>query len=90
MRFDKFYLRNVIKSIEERIIATQLDMTGLNILTEAATGAYCVTPVIAAMAGAKSVVAYTKDSRFGSINDVREGMYQLINAVGKLLPIKNY
>lgn len=73
--------------MENRIAATRLDLTGLSVLTEAATGSYCVTPVIAAMAGAKKVMAYTKDSRFGSVKDVFEETSQLINAVGKPLPV---
>ena len=36
------------------------------ILTEAATGNYALTPVIAAMAGADRVYTLTRDSRFGS------------------------
>lgn len=87
MRFDELYLRSVVKSIEERIRLTKLDLSGLNVLTEAATGAYCVTPVIAAMAGAKEVVAYTRDSRYGSVQDVISETQKLINAVGKSLPV---
>lgn len=88
MRFDENYLRFIVKSIRERINITRLNLSGLKILTEAATGAYCVTPVIAAMAGAKEVIAYTKDSRFGNIRDVFEQTHQLINAVDSALPIR--
>lgn len=42
-----------------------LDMRGKTVLTEAATGNYVVTSVIAACAGA-NVLAYTKDSSYGS------------------------
>jgi hypothetical protein len=87
MRFDRLYVRNVIRSIEERISLTKLDLSGLSVLTEAATGAYAVTPVIAAMAGAREVVAYTKDSRFGKIEDVMNDTNRLTAAVGRRLPV---
>ena len=87
MRFDRLYLRDVIRSIEERIGLIKLDLAGLSVLTEAATGAYAVTPVIAALAGAKEVVAYTKDSRFGKAEDVLDETNRLIRAAGRPLPV---
>jgi hypothetical protein len=42
-----------------------LDLRGLTVLTEAATGPYVVTPLLAALAGAR-VIAFTKDSVHGS------------------------
>ncbi|MBA4372533.1 MAG: hypothetical protein C0402_06680 [Thermodesulfovibrio sp.] len=87
MRFDALYLRNVVDSIEQRIKATRLDLSGLTVFTEAATGAYCVTPVIAAMAGAKEVAAFTRDSRFGKIDDVVRDTNCLIRSTGRALPV---
>lgn len=49
----------------------KLDLSGKVVLTEAATGAYVVTPVIAALAGAK-VYAFTKSTRYGSVEDVKK------------------
>ncbi|HET9717057.1 MAG TPA: hypothetical protein VFP60_12815 [Pseudolabrys sp.] len=62
--------------------ATQLNLSGMTLLTEAATGAYGVTPVIAAMAGARHVYAFTRSSRYGSVSDVMDWTLQLANAVG--------
>lgn len=87
MRFDRLYLRSVVRSIEERINLTELDLAGFSVLTEAATGAYAITPVVAAMAGAREVVAYTKKSRFGNIEDVMHETDKLIDAVGRQLPV---
>ena len=47
-----------------------LDLRGLEILTEAASGPFVVTPVIAALAGAKRVCAITRDSKFASASEV--------------------
>jgi hypothetical protein len=49
-----------------------LDLSDKVILTEAATGAYAVTPVLAAMAGAEKVFAMTRETRHGTVEQVRE------------------
>jgi hypothetical protein len=51
--------------VGEAVDRCALDLSGTTVLTEAATGAYVVTPVIAALSGAR-VVALTADSRYGS------------------------
>lgn len=51
----------------------QIDLQGKTVLTEAATGNYVCTPILAAMAGA-GVYAIAKDSKYGSV-------YQAQNAV---------
>ena len=61
----------VERLIHEAIEAFELDLTGITVLTEAASGAFVVTPLIAARAGA-FVVAVTRDSRYGTANDVVE------------------
>jgi hypothetical protein len=48
-----------------------LSLTNCTVLTECATGAYCSTALLAAMAGAK-VYAYGKDTRFGTRIQARE------------------
>jgi hypothetical protein len=60
--------------------ALELDLAGVRVLTEAATGAYRVTPVIAAAAGA-DVVAVTRNSRYGSVEEVRRQTFALADAV---------
>jgi len=47
-----------------------LDLSGLTVLTEAASGPYVVTPVIAALAGAARVIALTRDSRYATAEQV--------------------
>ena len=55
--------------IQEAIDRCRLDLRGLTVLTEAATGAYVVTPVMAAMAGAGRVFAVTRTNRFGTARE---------------------
>lgn len=72
----------VIQKIHEAINRLNLDLSGKTVLTEAATGAYVVTPLIAAMAGAR-VFAYTRDTRYGTVEDVRRQTLELYHETGR-------
>lgn len=48
----------------------EVDLRGSTVLTEAATGLFACTPVIAALAGADRVLAVTRDSAYGSTEQV--------------------
>jgi hypothetical protein len=58
--------------ITQALATFDLELSGLIVLTEAATGYYILTPLIAALAGADKVLALTRDSRFGRAVDVQE------------------
>lgn len=47
-----------------------LDLCGMTVLTEAGSGYFALTPVIAALAGADRVIAVTRDSRYGTAQDI--------------------
>jgi len=59
-----------------------LDLSDLVVFTEAASGAYIVTPVLAAMAGAKHVFAVTQSTRYGSVDEIREKTFELAALAG--------
>jgi hypothetical protein len=59
-----------------------LDLSGFVVFTEAASGAYAVTPVLAAMAGAKHVFALAKSTRYGSMESVAEKTLALATHAG--------
>jgi hypothetical protein len=59
-----------------------LDLSGAVVLTEAATGAYVVTPVLAALAGAQQVLALARPSRHGTVDDVTALTMGLARAAG--------
>lgn len=59
-----------------------LDLDGARVLTEAATGAYSVTPVLAALGGASRVTALTRSTRFGSLADVERETMALAHLLG--------
>jgi hypothetical protein len=72
-----FNSKRLLSLIKKSITECNLQLDGLTILTEAATGAYIVTPIIAAMAGAKKVYAITQDTRYGSAKEVQEQTVKL-------------
>lgn len=59
----------LINKLAAQVKNLQLNLKGKTVLTEAATGAYIVTPVLAALAGAK-VYAYSKTTRYGKLEEV--------------------
>jgi hypothetical protein len=69
----------LIDKLIKRVKALQLDLRGRTVLTEAATGAYIVTPVLAALAGAK-VFAYAKTTRYGKAEEVFAATKRLADA----------
>ncbi len=73
--------------ISQIIDELKLDLREKTVLTEAATGAYAVTPVIAAAAGA-NVIAFTKDTKYGSTEDVIRETNEIISLFEKDLKIK--
>ena len=56
--------------MRETIQRCRLDLSGLVVFTEAASGPYAVTPVLAALAGAETVYAVTRPSRHGTVQEV--------------------
>jgi hypothetical protein len=68
--------------MREAVDQSGLDLSGMTVLTEAATGAYCVTPVIAALAKAERVHAVTRTSRYGSVAEVKDCTLSLAARAG--------
>jgi len=77
--FSPVRLRNLMKLA---VADTGLDMSGMTVLTEAATGAYAVTPVLAAMAGAEHVYAFTRSGRHGTVSDAKRETLELAAPFG--------
>ncbi len=60
----------------------QLDLSGYVVFTEAASGAYIVTPVLAAMAGSTRVYALTRATRHGSVEQIAATTTRLAELAG--------
>jgi hypothetical protein len=63
--------RRLIRLMSMAIDRCGLDLSGLTVLTEAASGAYVVTPVLAAMAGAE-VYALAAGTAYASREEIRK------------------
>ncbi len=74
--------QRLVTLMEQSIKRCNLQLENLKVLTEAATGAYVVTPVLAAMAGAKKVFAITRSSRYGSVDIVIKNTKYLAEIAG--------
>ncbi len=80
-----FSLKNELRCYRLVIYALMtfsLDLKGLFLLTEAATGYYALTPLIGALAGAEKVYCITRDSRYGSAREAAEATKGLAKAWG--------
>ncbi len=80
--------RRVSRLIRDAIARFELDLTDMTVLTEAATGYYASTPVIAALAGAKRVLALGRDSRYGTLAEVERSIRSVATELGALAPIE--
>lgn len=83
-----YNILRMVRLMREAIDRVKLDLSGMVIVTEAATGAYSVTPVIAAMAGAHRVYAMARSSRYGSFQEVVQQTKSLAELAGVKESIK--
>jgi hypothetical protein len=61
-----------LKMIKKIITRLNLNLNGLTVLTEVGTNNYAYTPIIAALAGAEKVYAWTSDTKYGTAKKVVE------------------
>ncbi len=71
-----------LKLVNNAITNFNLNLSELIILTEAATGYYQLTPLIAALADAKKVYALTKDSIYGTADSISRNTLDLAERWG--------
>lgn len=76
----KYKILNIINELE-------LNLKDKIILTEAATGAYVVTPIIAALAGAK-VIALTRNTKYGTVEEVKNQTNTIVQLFHENLDIQ--
>ena len=67
---DRKIVFEIVEIIKTSIKLTKLDLSGLTVLTEAATGYWTFTPFVAAFAKADSVICITKDSKYGTAEQI--------------------
>ncbi|MGJ5673035.1 MAG: hypothetical protein ACR9NN_05380 [Nostochopsis sp.] len=74
--------QRLVTLMQQSIKRCNLQLENLKVLTEAATGAYIVTPVLAAMAGAEKVFALARSSRYGTVENVIKQTQELAEIAG--------
>jgi hypothetical protein len=70
---------SLLDKLTRQVNALELDLKGRVVLTEAASGPYVVTPLLAAIGGAK-VFAFSRSTRYGTVDEVFNGT---ISSIGK-------
>ena len=73
--------RRIDRIVRECIQEFSLDLSGLVVFTEAASGAYLYSPILSALAGADKVYAIAANSRFGDTDSVK---YQTLQEAWRL------
>ena len=58
-----------VKKLKQLISLTKLNLEGISLYTEAATGYYSVIAALGIMAGAKSIHCVAKSSQYGSASE---------------------
>lgn len=78
---DDYILARLSGSIENAVSRLGLNLKELTIVTECATSIYGCTPAIAAVAGAAKILAFGKDSRYGTFNEAQDNLLRLWHAL---------
>jgi hypothetical protein len=74
--------RRLVALIRAAVERCQLDLTGQVVLTEAASGAYIVTPLLAACACAERVYAMTRSTAYGTVEEITAETLALAELAG--------
>lgn len=75
-------LQRLLQLTRAALDRCRLDLRGCVVLTEAASGAYVVTPVLAAMAGSDRVYAVTRSTRYGTAEEIKNLTVELARRAG--------
>lgn len=59
-----------LRQIRDCIRVLELDLSGYEVLTEVGSNNYLYTPLIASLAGASKVNAWTRDTKYGKASDI--------------------
>jgi len=74
----EFHINTINKEIQKQ----NLDLSNLTIITEAASGPFLYTPIIAAIANAKAVYSISKNSKYGLFEDIKNKISEIQQIAG--------
>ncbi len=80
--------KRATRLIHSIISNLSLDLTGICILTETASGPFVLTPILAAVAGADKVIAVSQNSRYGTVEQVKRYTEEWASEFGVLDKIR--
>lgn len=80
--FNDFQMRRCKRLLHEYREHFRLDLNGLSVFTEAASGWYMFTPAMCALAGARRVHALARDSRYGTAAEIIVQSRELMRSLG--------
>lgn len=72
------YVSRAKRLIYETVDLLKLDLSSMTVLTEAASGNFIVTPLIAAIAGADQVYVVCQDSEYGTVQEICSYLQELM------------
>lgn len=67
---------------KDAVARLQLDLRGADVLTELGTNQFAFLPILATLAGANSVTAFVKDTKYGIADEVEADFHQLVDEIG--------
>lgn len=76
------HISDIEAALRQAVHDLRLDLSGLTVYTEAATGPYCVTAAIANLAGAQKIYALGKDNAYGTVQDSFVATMTLVDSLG--------
>jgi hypothetical protein len=79
-----------IQKINASISNLGLDLSGKVVLTEVGSNEYLYTPIIGALAGAKKVFAWTRDTKYGTAKDIISKCQQLLRKLELIDKVEFY
>ena len=74
--------KRLVTLMQEAIARLRLDLSGAVVFTEAASGAYVVTPILAALAGADQVFAVSRTTKYGAFEEISSDTQRLAKLAG--------
>jgi hypothetical protein len=72
----------LVRLARDAVARMHIDLAGMRVLTEAATGPFASTALLAALGGASDVVAVTRDSSWGTASEAFRAVGRLVEHCG--------
>jgi hypothetical protein len=82
LKASNFYNFRAAKIINETKVKLNVNLLGYTVLTEVGSNLYIYSPIIPLLCGASNVLAFVKDTSYGSAENIKELCLQIANELG--------